>query len=217
MADNKTVDLGGGLGSATFATDDIGGVNYERVKLALGPDGTNTGDLAGRLVNSTNGAAYVDARPLPFAFPSTVGTFSAITGQTAVAYAAGNGIGTTTTVTSVARFTGGSGIITRVLLVDRNDVIGSVDVHFWSSAPSWTNAAAAAPADADLDKWLGMVSFGTGQVVDLGGVRAVDATVQIPFVCAAGSQDIVVTFMAQSSFTFAATTDLRFCVRGYSD
>jgi len=39
MADNKTVD-NGALADFTVATDEIGGVDYQRVKMVWGPDGS---------------------------------------------------------------------------------------------------------------------------------------------------------------------------------
>lgn len=45
MADNITVSVFGG-GSASMATDDIGSVHFERVKLTLGADGANDGDVS---------------------------------------------------------------------------------------------------------------------------------------------------------------------------
>jgi len=44
MVDNTT--LNSGTGGDTIATDDIGGVKYQRVKLVLGADNTNDGDVA---------------------------------------------------------------------------------------------------------------------------------------------------------------------------
>lgn len=44
MADNVT--LNSGSGGATCASDDIGGVQYQRVKIVLGADGVNGGDLS---------------------------------------------------------------------------------------------------------------------------------------------------------------------------
>lgn len=47
MADNTTLPLTGtGDATATYADDDIGGVKYPRVKLVLGANGTNDGDVA---------------------------------------------------------------------------------------------------------------------------------------------------------------------------
>ena len=45
MADNVTANPG--AGGATFASDDIGGVQYPRHKLVFGDDGVNAGDVSG--------------------------------------------------------------------------------------------------------------------------------------------------------------------------
>lgn len=50
MADNFAVTAGSGT---TIATDDIGGVNYQRVKLSLGADGTANDAVAGSGTNGT--------------------------------------------------------------------------------------------------------------------------------------------------------------------
>ena len=44
MADNTT--LNAGTGGDVIASDDIGGVKYQRVKLTLGAEGVNDGDLS---------------------------------------------------------------------------------------------------------------------------------------------------------------------------
>lgn len=44
MADNVT--LNAGTGGSTLASDDIGGIQHQRVKLVLGADGTSNGDVA---------------------------------------------------------------------------------------------------------------------------------------------------------------------------
>lgn len=44
MADNTT--LNGGTGGDVIASDDIGGVKFQRIKLIHGVDGTNSGDIA---------------------------------------------------------------------------------------------------------------------------------------------------------------------------
>jgi hypothetical protein len=45
MADNTR--LNNGLGGDLIASDDINGVKYQRVKMALGRDGVNDGDISG--------------------------------------------------------------------------------------------------------------------------------------------------------------------------
>lgn len=44
MADNTTLNLGSG--GDVIATDDIGGIKFQRVKIVLGGDGVNDGDVS---------------------------------------------------------------------------------------------------------------------------------------------------------------------------
>lgn len=44
MSDNTT--LNPGSGGDTYASDDIDGIKYQRVKLVAGPNGTNDGDIS---------------------------------------------------------------------------------------------------------------------------------------------------------------------------
>lgn len=47
MADNFTANAGSG--GSTFASDDIGGIQFPRVKLTIGADGSNDGDVSSSL------------------------------------------------------------------------------------------------------------------------------------------------------------------------
>lgn len=58
MADNVTANPGSG--GAVFATDDISSIHYPRLKLTLGADGANDGDVSA-------------ANPLPVTAPSGIG------------------------------------------------------------------------------------------------------------------------------------------------
>jgi hypothetical protein len=57
MADNTTIDSG--TTGDTIATDDIDGVKFQRVKMTLGTDGENNGD-----VSATNPMPVVFTEPL---------------------------------------------------------------------------------------------------------------------------------------------------------
>lgn len=59
MADNTT--LNAGSGGDTYASDDIGGVKYQRVKLIQGADGTNSGDSSVTLPFPTSSVLRCDA------------------------------------------------------------------------------------------------------------------------------------------------------------
>lgn len=67
MADNTTLNPGSGGDIA--AADDIAGVKYQRVKLTLGADGVNDGDVSA-------------ANPVPVAGSLSVSNFPAQTGLT---------------------------------------------------------------------------------------------------------------------------------------
>lgn len=74
MADNTV--LNPGAGGDTCAADDIGGVKYQRVKLVLGADGSNDGDLA-------------SGNPLPVAAPQLTAIAAAVKAEDA-AHASGD-------------------------------------------------------------------------------------------------------------------------------
>lgn len=59
MADNTLLNLGSG--GDTIASDDIGGVKFQRVKLIYGADGTNSGDVAAANALPVGGGVAHDA------------------------------------------------------------------------------------------------------------------------------------------------------------
>lgn len=70
MADNVAITPGTG---ATIATDDIGGAQYQRVKLTLGADGANDGDVsASNPVPVTGGLTDAQLRATPVPVSGTV-------------------------------------------------------------------------------------------------------------------------------------------------
>lgn len=76
MADNVTANTSDGQGP-TFASDDIGGVQYPRVKLIHGADGTNDGDVS-------------SANPLPVVQKANGSTTAATFAQAVNTVAAAN-------------------------------------------------------------------------------------------------------------------------------
>ena len=59
MADNTTLNTG--TGGDLIATDDIAGVKYQRVKLTLGADGANDGDVSAANPVPVSGSLSVSA------------------------------------------------------------------------------------------------------------------------------------------------------------
>ncbi len=68
MADNTTINTGSG--GDTIATDDIGGVKFQRVKITLGADGVNDGDVA------SGNALPVSLASVPSHAVTNAGTFT---------------------------------------------------------------------------------------------------------------------------------------------
>ena len=112
MTDNTVLNLGSG--GDTYASDDISGVKFQRVKLVHGADGTNDGDVA-------------KANPLPvlpLGLPKTIKVDVTRPADTAV-YAAADAISDSTsaptsggfTITDAGRVSGGSCIIDRKSVV----------------------------------------------------------------------------------------------------
>jgi hypothetical protein len=117
VADNVDVTPGAGK---TIATDDIGGVQFQRVKIALGPDGVNNGDVSaanpvpvlgtGELVETLEAlrmALQSLTRNIGQAYPDTAGrlrvAIDSITG--ALTLATITTVGTVTTVSTVTSVT----------------------------------------------------------------------------------------------------------------
>lgn len=76
MADNTT--LNAGVGGDTIATDDIGGVKFQRIKLIHGADGTNAGDVSAAnplpVVQTSEANATFRGRAQSFRTPGRAGT-----------------------------------------------------------------------------------------------------------------------------------------------
>lgn len=154
MADNVNITPGTG---ATVATDDIGGVQHQRVKVVAGADGTAVGDLTGRTVDGGTGAAIaVDPRPKV----SRVKVSSAGLTTATTAYVAGDQLGTILEFTNAVRSSGGSAVIQSATLVDDAAIVGAVDLFLFDrSVTLAADNAAAAFSDADMQNCLGVLSF----------------------------------------------------------
>lgn len=156
MADNLTTQSATPAtvpASSAIATDDIGSVHFQRIKQALGPNGTHTADLAGRDIGSGDGAAYVDPRP-------KVTRIQVSQTTTATAYEAKDAIGGLMTFANAARVSGGSIRIEGATLVDEDSQDAAIDlVLFRASVTAPTDEAAFNPSDAELLDCVGVVSF----------------------------------------------------------
>lgn len=156
MADNVTTQsatLATPPTSTAIATDEISSVHYQRVKQALGPNGTHTADQAGRDIGSGVGAAYVDNRP-------SVTRIQVSQTTTATAYEAKDAIGGLMTFANAARVSGGSIHVESVQIVDEDQQLAAVDLILFSgSITAPTDEAAFDPTDAELLTCVGVVKF----------------------------------------------------------
>jgi len=147
MADNVAITAGSGT---NIATDDIAGVQYQRVKLSIGADGA-AADLAhGSAVSASSLPVVIASDQASVATKrgglSTV-TFD-ITGSAAAAYVADENYGTVMTVTSAASGAGRHTILRSIRFTDYDDVMGAFDLYFYDATMNaGADNAAFAPAD----------------------------------------------------------------------
>lgn len=215
MADNVSITAGSGT---NIAADDISSVLYQRVKLTVGGDGTNTGDLAGRQVSgATDVAAYTDPRPYRSVFSITPAI------STSPAYTSGDCLGSVNTVTNAARFSGGGGVITSVTVLDKTQAQrAAFDILlFNSSVTATTDNAAFALDDADMAKCVGIISVLTGDYNTAWAGTPKNSvafkpntqtatwpmSMAIPYYCSGGTS-LYVQFVVRGTPTYTSVTDL---------
>lgn len=186
MADNTLLNTG--TGGDTIATDDIGGVKFQRIKLIYGPDGTNSGD--------------VDvANPLPVFQMDTTRTIIHLWANAAAAGATGTETAitltrsgspgaATTTGTSFTPTTGKRFRISMISFATRGNATATVQTTTFNlrvntagavttTSNIWLSARSATPATASAwDRFVMMYG-------DLGPVIAGDGTVQFGVTAAA--------------------------------
>lgn len=117
-------------------------------------------------------------------------------------HTAGQQTGGVVTLASAARVSGGTGVITAVVLTDVDDVIGPFDVAFFRSSPTTGgDNTTLSFADGDMANLVGLVQL-TG-AFDLGGNRVAQAhNISVPYDCAATSLFAVLV----TRFTYTPTT-----------
>lgn len=117
-------------------------------------------------------------------------------------HSAGQQTGGVITLSSAARVSGGSGVITAVVLTDVDDVIGPFDVAFFRSSPTTGgDQTTLSFNDSDMPNLVGLVQL-TG-AFDLGGNRVAQAhNISVPYDCAATSLFAVLV----TRFTYTPTT-----------
>lgn len=188
MADNINVTPGSGK---TIAADDVSGVLYQRVKLAVGVDGVAT-DLTGE--------SHFGEVATPRSFIDVTLTLDTS------AYATGDVLADTQVVSNAMRVADGLGTLQSIVVLDEDDQGIAFDVVFLSANVSLgTENAAVSITDANARNWLGLVSIAGGDYVDLGGSRvAVKMNLGLVVKPATGTRDLYVGAIGRGTATYTA-------------
>lgn len=151
MADNVAVSAGSGT---SIATDDVGGVHFQRVKLHTGEDGS--AEPIGDDDKGSSRALWVRPRPLAKIIQVTPGVSST------PAYTSGDCLGGLQSIANAATEAGGTGVLQTVMMLDRTAAQRpAIDLMFFNDAV--TSAGDNAPvafSDADMTKCIGIVALG---------------------------------------------------------
>lgn len=206
MADNVAITAGSGT---TIATDDVGsGVQVQRIKVMLGADGANDGDVAA-------------ANPMP-----TGGLMTKLTATPTVsaspAYTAGDCVGGLMTLSNAVRSGPLSGVLAAIEVMCKSAQTFAFDVIFFDANPSGSTLndnAAIAIAAADFDKIVGVAQI-TGTApnawVNVGTPSfAVAANVNLPLKLA--STTLYAVLVARGTPTLGSTSDIKFAALVYQD
>lgn len=153
MADNIAITAGSGT---TVATEDVGGVHHQKVKMEYGADGAAT------LVE--------DAAPLPVRGASDVIVVTLSTDTSA--YADGDVLADTQAISNAVRANGGRAILQDVTILDKDDQGAAMDLVFLNANNSLgTENAAPNISDTNAEAIDGFVSIATTDYIDLGGCK----------------------------------------------
>lgn len=227
MADNITVTPGAG---ATVATDDVGGVQYQRIKVDLGGDGAASPLVRGQQSRASSlpvGLSTEDAALLSGATPAGENHIGEVGGRTRVisatltrpadttAYASGDAVTNSTsspaaiTFDGCARIANGSGVIVGVTMVDSANQSTAGLFELWLFDTTYTpdnDNSPFTPTDAECATLVGIVPLNLAYVGDAtagaGGNRVyIASNLNIPFQCTGGADDLYGALVARNAYT----------------
>lgn len=192
MADNGTAASG-----PTIAWDDIGSVAYQRMKVALGPDGTYTADADG----SAARGMYVDPR-------LKVVRLSATPTISTTAYTAKDAVGGLMTFSNAVRASGGTCRVEAVQVVDKHQQMKDLDlVLFDRSITAPTDNAVFAPTDAEVANCIGVVPVAAGFYSDF-STNSVAWINSVGLEAVLNGTDLFGVLVARGTPTYNSTSDL---------
>lgn len=211
MADNVTIPAQGtGTTTPVVATDDVAGVHYQRVKLDGGGDGASNPFVAG---------AQASANSLPVVGPNDefVTVSVDVTRPTdTTTYAINDAIANSTsstnafTVANAVKASGGSGIITDVVILSDNDPATTLQGEIMlldGGATTPVDNATFSLSDSDAKKLVGKIPF---VLEDIGNNQFFHAQgLNIGFTCT-GSADLRFVLRAKNAYVPANGETLTF-------
>jgi hypothetical protein len=153
LVDNVAITAGAGT---SVATDDVGGVHYQRVKPAFGADGSASDVSAANPLPVRGPIQYIDV------------TLSLDTS----AYASGDVLADTQAVAGAVHLADAVGILQSVVVVDQDDQKAAFDIYILSANVSMgTENAAPSISDANALEICGPpIAIAIADYKDLGGV-----------------------------------------------
>jgi len=227
MADNVAITEGSGT---TVATDDVSGVHYQKVKLAIGAnDAANLLAVgAGAVDTGTPRMTLASDDPAVASLSvlddwdrsdaaKVVGTTVIKDVTLTVSTSAYSGtkpllLSDCVLVDGALRVTNGTGILQSITVIDEADQVFAADFYICSAnADFGTINNASTISDNDAATILGIVSFATADFKDLGGVDVAHRSgLGIPISAVSGTDDIyVAAVLTSGSPTFAAATNVK--------
>lgn len=179
-----------GLG-ASVATDYVGGVHVQRIKVQHGADGF------------ASDVSHDD--PLPVTTSSRIVDVT-LSLDTSAAYAAGDVLADTQVVSNALRIINGNGLLNSVVVIDEDDQNQPLDLVFLSANVSLgTENLAPSIADSDARNILGIVRVNASDFVDLGGVGVATITgLTLGLQAASGTPNLYVAAITRGTPTHTA-------------
>ncbi len=197
MADNTTLP---GTGEV-YASDDIGSVKYQRVKLSFGADGSAADWDGTQHIGEVGGNSdHVEI---------------AITGSTTPAYSLNDVVGGKLTITSAMRISNGKGVLQSITMYDTANVHPGLECLIYRQDPAngtYTDNAAFALNTTDAGFLLHHVTISVSDWVQMGGTNlwVADVANIAKVVKASGSNaNLYAVLIATGTFTLTSTTQLR--------
>jgi hypothetical protein len=135
--------------------------------------------------------------------PSTVISLTVTVSNTA--YASGDLLFETETLTNAVRVTGGTGVIYNITVFDPDDQGAALELYISDTWCTWgTENAAASAADSCVDDVLcGPISVTAADYADVGGSRVAKVAPACLVKAVAGSRDLYITGVSRGTGTYA--------------